>query len=269
MIESYKLQFKFCPESLKADLDKISQDEWVPHFNKGYYDGDWSGVVLCAPSGKTNTLHIAPDSPAESTGTPILERCLYFQKVIATFRCPVRATRLLRLSAGSVIKEHRDYDLGYETGEIRIHIPVLTNAGVEFHLNNRRIVLAEGEVWYLDLNRPHRVANFGHLPRIHLVLDLQLNDWLCEQIPFNSQVNHEPSPVNVDPGTAARDLARFREFVCATPELQLELCEISDLRLFAEETVRIGAEHGFDFRLTDVEEAIRAERRSWIERWVA
>ena len=38
----------------------------------------------------------------------------------------------MRLAPGSVIKEHRDHDLCFEDGMVRIHIPVVTNAGVDF-----------------------------------------------------------------------------------------------------------------------------------------
>ena len=40
--------------------------------------------------------------------------------------------------------------------------------------------MGAGEAWYLDLNRPHRVENEGTVARVHLVLDLLVNDWLEE-----------------------------------------------------------------------------------------
>jgi hypothetical protein len=35
-----------------------------------------------------------------------------------------------------------------------------------------------GETWYLDFNLRHRVANGGPEPRVHLVLDCVVNDWV-------------------------------------------------------------------------------------------
>jgi hypothetical protein len=35
-----------------------------------------------------------------------------------------------------------------------------------------------GEAWYLRLSDPHAVANRGSSDRVHLVLDLVVNDWL-------------------------------------------------------------------------------------------
>jgi aspartyl/asparaginyl beta-hydroxylase (cupin superfamily) len=97
---------------------------------------------------------------------------------LAAIRCPQQAARFLRLKAGSVIKEHTDYKLGYEDGEIRLHIPVATNPDVEFALNGERIEMREGECWYNNFNLPHRVANRGQTDRIHLVIDCEINDWL-------------------------------------------------------------------------------------------
>ncbi|WP_339705616.1 aspartyl/asparaginyl beta-hydroxylase domain-containing protein [Algoriphagus aquimarinus] len=38
--------------------------------------------------------------------------------------------------------------------------------------------MKEGECWYLRLSDPHRVLNEGETDRIHLVMDLKVNDWL-------------------------------------------------------------------------------------------
>ena len=97
------------------------------------------------------------------------------------FACPLQSVRFLKLAAGSRIREHRDLNLAYEDGELRLHIPVRTNAQVEFYLNNKLLTLHEGECWYLNFNLPHRVVNGGATDRIHLVLDCVVNDWLREQ----------------------------------------------------------------------------------------
>ncbi|MFX5464956.1 aspartyl/asparaginyl beta-hydroxylase domain-containing protein, partial [Acinetobacter baumannii] len=78
---------------------------------------------------------------------------------------------------GSVIKEHADFDLDIAGGFARIHVPVLTNDDVDFRLNGTRVTMAPGEAWYLRLADPHSVANRGRSARIHLVLDLVVDDW--------------------------------------------------------------------------------------------
>jgi quercetin dioxygenase-like cupin family protein len=110
--------------------------------------------------------------------TPMLQACPYFRKVLDAFECPLRAVRLMRLTPGSRIKEHADLELSVEEGTARIHIPVVTNPGVEFYLNGSRIVMAAGSAWYLRLSDPHRVHNNGDGDRVHMVIDAVANDWL-------------------------------------------------------------------------------------------
>ena len=84
----------------------------------------------------------------------------------------------MRLTPGSVIKEHADLDLSVEDGTARIHIPVTTNEHVEFYLNRSRVVMPVGTVWYLRLSDPHSVHNKGDTDRVHLVIDASVNDWI-------------------------------------------------------------------------------------------
>jgi aspartyl/asparaginyl beta-hydroxylase (cupin superfamily) len=137
-------------------------------------------VPFRSVGGRADRIYPDPTAKTAFADTPLLARCPYVQQVLAAFLCPQQAVRFMRLKAGSSIKEHRDYQLGYEDGEIRVHIPVVTNPEVEFVLNGVRINMKEGECWYLNFNLPHRVANRGTSDRIHLVVDCVVNDWLRE-----------------------------------------------------------------------------------------
>lgn len=176
--DALKLPLQFDAAALQADLARIVAGEFVPHFNTAYYQGDWSAVPLRSVGGRADQIYPDPTAKEAFADTPLLTRCSYIREVLATLDCPLRAVRFLRLKAGSLIKEHRDHELGFEEGEVRLHIPVVTNAAVEFVLNQARIVMNEGECWYLDVNEPHRVANRGATDRIHLVVDCVVNDWL-------------------------------------------------------------------------------------------
>jgi hypothetical protein len=178
MVDMLKLPVSFDPTRLKADLQALTPDDWVLHFNKPYYEGEWSGVALRSVNGEDGRLYPDPAARAKYADTPTLSRCPYIQQVLSMFQCELEAVRLLKLRAGSDIREHRDYNLGYEDGEVRFHIPVLTNPEVEFYLNQQRVVMNEGECWYLNFNLPHRVVNHSATDRIHLVIDCVVNDWL-------------------------------------------------------------------------------------------
>jgi hypothetical protein len=178
MIHALKFPFFFDPERLKADVAQFPADAWVPHFNKPYYEGEWSGIALRSVGGMDGRLYPDPTAQTAYADTPTLEHCSYVQEVLATFACPLEAVRFLKLRAGSHIREHRDYNLGYEDGEIRVHVPVVTNDAVAFYLNRERIMMNEGECWYVNTNLPHHVVNNSATDRIHLVIDCVVNDWV-------------------------------------------------------------------------------------------
>jgi len=46
--ERLRLPMRFDAARLQQDLAQLSPGDWVPHFNKGYYQGEWSGVALRA-----------------------------------------------------------------------------------------------------------------------------------------------------------------------------------------------------------------------------
>jgi hypothetical protein len=181
--EKIKLPFRFDAKGLQGDLQKVGVD-WIDHFVKQNYEGDWSVIPLRGPKGAKHPVQMIFSSPSaeEFDDTPFLKPCLHFQEVINSFDTYVTSVRLMKLGAGATIKEHRDYDLDEENGIVRLHIPVITNDKVEFFLNQQIVSMNAGECWYLRLSDPHMVFNRGNSDRIHLVLDMQLNDWLKMQL---------------------------------------------------------------------------------------
>ena len=167
----YKLPLVFDAGPLQSDLRAVSNHAWAEHFNTSYFDGDWSGVALRSLDGDPTKLYPDPHDSDEIADTPILKACPNIRRVLESFDCEIKSARLLRLGPGSVIREHRDYDLGREIGEVRLHIPLLTNDKVKFYLDGRLVNMKEGECWYLDFTLPHRVENLGTTERVHLVID--------------------------------------------------------------------------------------------------
>lgn len=184
MVNCHKLAFAFESELLKTDLGKIHTDDWVPHFNRQYYEGEWKALALRSASGRANQIYQPPNEISAAIDTPVLARCPYFRQVLNMFECSLLAARLLSLGPGSKIREHEDYFLGFEYGLIRIHIPISTEPRVEFFVGNERLDMKEGEAWYIDFGLPHRINNLSDRDRVHLVVDCIVNDWLKEIIPF-------------------------------------------------------------------------------------
>jgi hypothetical protein len=183
MLASLKFPFEFDVARLQADLALIQPGEWQRHFNTSIYEGDWSGVALRAVPASGVSIYPDPTATDRFTDTAILARCAYFQEVLTAFHCLLTSARLLRLQARSNILEHRDYRLGFEDGEIRVHVPIVTEAAVAFYLAGQRVPMLPGECWYVNVNLPHRVDNQSDLDRVHLVIDCVVNDWLAGFFP--------------------------------------------------------------------------------------
>ncbi|WP_315837398.1 aspartyl/asparaginyl beta-hydroxylase domain-containing protein [Bradyrhizobium prioriisuperbiae] len=179
--DQVRLPFDFDADALRRDLESLSKGEWIDHFVPQNYEGEWSVIPLRAQAGATHPVMMIFSNPSatEFVDTPILDRCPCFREVLATFPCPLLAVRLMQLTPGSVIKEHSDYDLSFEDGVVRLHIPVITNSDVDFRLNGRRLAMTAGSCWYLRLSDPHSVANRGTSSRVHLVIDATVNDWIA------------------------------------------------------------------------------------------
>ena len=177
-----RLPFTFDADLLARDLDGLSAVGWIQHFVRQNYDGDWSVIPLRGQAGAKHPVMMIYSDPTctDFADTPMLAACPYFRQVLATFQAPLRAVRLMRLTPGSVIKEHNDLELSFEEGTVRIHVPVVTNAGVAFYLNRSRVVLDAGSCWYLRLSDPHSVANRGSSDRVHMVIDAEVNDWVAD-----------------------------------------------------------------------------------------
>lgn len=177
MPKAVRLPLEIDGAALLCELQRIESEAWVQHFNTAYYAGDWEVVSLRSTNGRASQIYPDP-TKHDFIDTDLLKSSAVFQTALAAFRCPLLGVRLMRLSPGSSILEHRDHSLSFEDGEIRVHIPVKTNPLVEFYLDGERIVMGEGEAWYLNLNYNHRVVNNGGEERVHLVVDCTVNGWL-------------------------------------------------------------------------------------------
>jgi hypothetical protein len=167
----------FDPEKLKNDVYKIIDKNWINHYNTNDYSGKWTSIALMSQNGKSNSIFALPNGEDKLVATEILDSCSYFEEILNSFLFEKTAVRLLKLDVGATVKPHRDNCLGYEDGCFRLHIPIITNSDVEFVLDGNRLIMNEGECWYIDANFIHSVANRGSEDRIHLVIDGLRNEW--------------------------------------------------------------------------------------------
>jgi hypothetical protein len=183
----FKLPFSFDEQTLSNDLETCLKADWRNHFNSQDYEGTWTSIALRSPSGRSDDIFTFTSSEGFKN-TLLLAECPYFKEIVEIFDCPKESVRLLRLSPNSVVKEHNDFQLGYEYGFFRLHIPIKTASEVSFRVGGNDIPMSAGECWYANFHLPHSVANQSQIERIHLVIDCLRNDWsdkLFEGIGFD------------------------------------------------------------------------------------
>jgi len=177
LVRYIKFPLFFDTEKLKKDVRKIIDKNWTNHYNTNDYTGKWTSIALMSQNGKSDSIFALPSGDEKLVPTEILDSCTYFKEILDSFLFEKTAVRLLKLDVGAEVKPHSDNCLGYEDGCFRLHIPIITNSKVEFILDGNRLVMNEGECWYIDANFIHSVANRGTEDRIHLVIDGLQNEW--------------------------------------------------------------------------------------------
>jgi len=81
---------------------------------------------------------------------------------------------LAKLVAGGRIPKHTD--AGYSLLHChRVHLPIVTNEGVVFHVGGEEINMQAGELWEINNGTVHAVENRGDSDRIHLIVDWMPN----------------------------------------------------------------------------------------------
>ena len=120
-----RLPWTFPAEELAAEVRALADEDWVPHFNTGIYEGGWDTATLRAPVGGVGSLSGYPDPTATGFApTELLDRCPAAAAVLAAIPATLLSARFLRLGPGAEIREHRDHMLGHAHGEVRLHVGV-------------------------------------------------------------------------------------------------------------------------------------------------
>ena len=182
--DSIRLPFTFDVDKMLAEAQALQNDQYE------YY----KVLSLRAPAHLVDTsLPYPPPANDYADGswtdwmnTSYLEKSPYLNSIVDTFSqyTTVNLVRLLFLAPNSVVKEHTDPTLALEEEKsmIRLTIPIHTNEGVSFILNDAVVPMEMGECWYLRLTDPHQVINNGTTDRINLTIDVIPNNTIIDLI---------------------------------------------------------------------------------------
>ena len=136
------LKQRFDVVQMQQEVHRLEAELWKPHYNEKQYEGSWTTLPLRSINGSIeNSISIQSSALQQNMtykDTRFLAQCTYLQSVIHFFECEKMSVRLMKLDAGAVIKEHTDYDMSFEDGEARFHIPIITNQGWIFLLKMKK-----------------------------------------------------------------------------------------------------------------------------------
>jgi len=129
----------------------------------------------------------ASDDGSQGPFAPVPGRVRgYLKRVLASLGVVVGRARLMLLPAGESVRPHadrvfhvrhvdgrfvRDAKAGYWGRRVRIHVPLLTSAGVWFTSGSTKQRLRAGAAYVFDKSAVHSVDNASNASRVHLVVD--------------------------------------------------------------------------------------------------
>ena len=154
-------------------------DDWTAISLRGYGPTPLDILKPNVLKSKVKTETVLQDtSLLEEDGFQVINDIL--AKIPSTFE----RVRFMKIKANSGIGKHSDRidkDFGLEDGNIiRIHVPIRTNDQVKFSLWEGKEKLTNylevGHYYYVDVRAPHAVRNSSDVDRIHLVIDVYVND---------------------------------------------------------------------------------------------
>ena len=132
--------------------------------------------------------------------TPLLKKFPEVQKLLDALiphssknnNAQFKRVRLMKLAPlEGELERHTDLtdkSLGLTDGNtVRLHVPIRTNEKAivtSWDIENQphQVNMRQGELWYLNIRLPHKVINDGKKERIHLVIDVIVDDKIRQMI---------------------------------------------------------------------------------------
>jgi hypothetical protein len=140
----------------------------------------WESIPLRSVGGVEGKLgnlgggmNNSPD-PNDYKDTSVMTECPYIKSILDSFGTDILKVRIMKLIKGKKIATH--IDNFKDDNIIRLHIPITTNPDVRFIVENDDQNLKEGNLYWVNVRKPHRVENKSKNDRVHLVFDLIFND---------------------------------------------------------------------------------------------
>jgi hypothetical protein len=207
-----RLPRSYDSERLVADL-RVLRDVAAAPQPGPYHKGEWTGIALHSLGGKDSVFPSAPGLEHYQE-TDNLRRTPYFKQVLDDLQCPKEVVRILFLPPGGHIKDHFDFHTSFQFGLLRLHIPIITHPEVAFIIDGERVTWAPGELWYGDFSKVHSVKNDSPIVRTHMVIDVQINDFLLSLFPEDFVTRRRAEGISMTHDPVPPSESEARRFIC-------------------------------------------------------
>lgn len=171
---------------------------WALQSTNGHYQDGWD-TQFCPYNGPGNVGPTwTPRTDDEKILRPVqdytrpTELCTTeFQKLLFNLEkqgLHPRKARIIKLMPGHSSVWHQDGSKNFY--QVRLHIPLITNADCFFENKNGRYhMAADGSYYFVHINNQHRVANFGQSERYHFVTHVWDQNHITKLHQYNPHQN--------------------------------------------------------------------------------
>jgi aspartate beta-hydroxylase len=221
----FRLPLRFDVERLQADLALLEELPWPPERpfimrtpslarTMTYHDGKWRGLALRSQGGDRERTDPGGPGLDAFADTDLLAGAPALREVVDSLDCEKRSVRLLLLPPGAEVHAHTDPYHGFRYGQLRLHVPIRTHAGVRMWFGDRAYHWPAGELWYADFGRPHAVENRSPVTRVHLVVDALVTPALLRLFPEDVVAAEEATGILYHRPVVAATPAELRRYQC-------------------------------------------------------
>lgn len=171
-----RLALTFDAETLANEYEGIAERYTFSGHNEGT---GWHSTSLISSGGDYREIRRLS---GVYTKTVLLQEAPATEALLDSLPCEKKRVRYARLMPGYLLDWHYDAKEAVEFGLVRMHIPLIVNPDVRMQVSHVDCTFEPGEFWYADFSFPHRSYNGGKTPKVSIVLELVVNDYVRDLI---------------------------------------------------------------------------------------
>lgn len=181
-----RLPFDVDADGLRRDLEAVQTMIEARHHKSGLlYRGEITFIGLITAGGDVGESRPSPSGAYEKTEA--LTYCPNIDAFLDGLDLEFQRVRLIGLHPGRRLPWHYDglnaVDGHPDSLGARLHVPIVTSPKAWLQMSHETYRWQPGEAWWADFSFPHRVFNGSSRTRVHLLMDVVINDRFLKLMP--------------------------------------------------------------------------------------